>query len=523
MDMYARGGLPNTKGDISAPISASRRDRLPTFKRRRIQQAPGTVTLGPTVFRCIAGLEEAEVLSLQESLLNKTIILRKRKHTKDMIDMEEFAWRLKVDRVLKAAIVNFYNDLTKEMLGWDQICEKYKLGDYEYNQLKSYTETFVKDCLNRTKKNPALPNAVVTLLHHLYRASMGEGVTESSIPWTIKGVGLDMDKFGTFCKQLNVPFQLAIMDAHGFCRTDFSVGTFSSITNCLNAMNSRMEYVFVCFVDIIHVGFLVEGVSTQSGKVHYDVGTITRDDDDEESVTTGKLAGAIVVLFVSKGSTFESIDKPIGQKINISTSASARARGGRIDKDFLMHLIEAFSLEQNYVLDLFSSGDVLQLSLLSKRRCIALCKDDLEAMSLEAKCSQIFEENPQLQEWCGQSSSQNRVVDLNDEQLGALDNLDVDKQPSGDDEDEEDDSKREEGNSTSDNEEEVNMDKLGSTGADNAEQEKKDAEDKENKEEQCNSSDKEKDNNKEELKEGSDTNLYRDTDNVDHSSQIGRL
>ena len=499
------------------------------------------MTLGPIVFRCIAGLEEAEVLSLQESLLNKTIILRKGKHTKDMVDMEEFAWSLKVDRVLKAAIVNFYNDLTKEMLGWDQICEKYKLGDYEYNQLKSYTETFIKNCLNRTKKNPALPNVVVMLLHHLYRASMGQGVTENSIPWTIKGVGLDMDKFGTFCKQLNMPFQLAIMDARGFCHTDFSVDTFSSITNCLTAMNSRLEYVFVCFVDIIHVGFLVEGVSTQSGKVHYDVGAINRDDDDEQSITIGKLAGAIVVLFVSKGNTFESIDKPIGKKINISASASARANGGKIDKDFIMHLIEAFSLEQNYVLDLFSGGDVLQLSLLSKRRCIALCKDDLEAMSLEAKCSQILEENPQLQEWCGQSSSQKRVIDLDDEQMGALDNIDVDEQTSGDDEDEEEDSKREESNSTSDNKEEVNTDKPKSSGAKkqnedkenseenqhktskNAEtQEKNDVEDKENKEEQCNS-DKDKGNDGEELKEGSDTNLNRDLDSVDESSQIGRL
>ena len=33
MDMYARGGLPNTKGDILAPTSANQRDRLPTFKR----------------------------------------------------------------------------------------------------------------------------------------------------------------------------------------------------------------------------------------------------------------------------------------------------------------------------------------------------------------------------------------------------------------------------------------------------------------------------------------------------------
>ena len=69
MDSYARGGLPDTKEEISAPTIEEQRRRKPTLKHGKIQQASGTMTLRPTLFRCIVGLESREVLSLQEALL----------------------------------------------------------------------------------------------------------------------------------------------------------------------------------------------------------------------------------------------------------------------------------------------------------------------------------------------------------------------------------------------------------------------------------------------------------------------
>ena len=537
MDTYGRGGLPNTKGETIAPTIAEQKKRIPIFKKGKIQQAPGTVALGPTLFRCIAGLESTEVLSLQTALLDKTIILKKGKHTKDMVDMEEFAWNRKVDRVLKAAIIDFFNDLTTEMLTWDQICEKYKLGDYEYNQLKSYTEVFVKDSLNRTKKKPSLPSTAVTLLHHVYRASMDQGTTENSIPWTIKGVGLDMQKLETFCEQFNVPFQLAIMDARSFCK-DLSIETFSTITKCLNAMNSRLEYIFVCFVEFVNIYWLVEGVRAQAGKMLYEVGTISK--DNEQSLAAGVGAYASVVLFISKGNSFDSIDKAPGEKVFMSTSASAR--GDTIDKDFLLHLIEGFSPEQNYVVDLFSGGIVLQQSLMSKRRCIALCKDDLEAMALEAKCSQILEDSPEIREWCGdQKSSQNQVIKLDDAARHALDNVEIDEQASGDDEDEDSNDDEEEVPKESNFVIKQNEDK--ENDRENQPGSSVDKELEKSGDEHCKDKDKEKEeasfvhqSNEEkekeeasfvhqsnEEKEREEDKLNKDNDNVEEISKIGRL
>ena len=68
-------------------------------------------------------------------------------------------------------------------------------------------------------------------------------------------------------------------------------------------------------------------------------------------------AYASTILFVSKGTDFEFINKTLRKKISMSTSASAR--GNTIDRDYLMHVIEAFSPEQNHVIDLFFGGEVL--------------------------------------------------------------------------------------------------------------------------------------------------------------------
>ena len=74
MVMYARGGLSNTKGITLAPTAKEESSGLLTFKRGRIQQAPNAVTLGPTLFRCIAGLESSKVRKLQKGLLDKSIV-----------------------------------------------------------------------------------------------------------------------------------------------------------------------------------------------------------------------------------------------------------------------------------------------------------------------------------------------------------------------------------------------------------------------------------------------------------------
>lgn len=107
MRLYAKGLLPNTKGETPTK-GLDQNPRLPTLKSGQIQQAPGTVQLGPTLFRCILGLQKSEVLDIQTSLLDKRILLKKGNQTHQRMDMEEMAWKLKIDRVLKDAITTFY-------------------------------------------------------------------------------------------------------------------------------------------------------------------------------------------------------------------------------------------------------------------------------------------------------------------------------------------------------------------------------------------------------------------------------
>ena len=302
-----------------------------------------------------------------------------------------------------------------------------------------------------------------------------------------------------------------------------------------------MEYIFVCFVDFMHIAYLVEGVRSQAGKVHYEVGTISK--ENELSLTRGIAAYASVVLFVSKGSNFESIDKTPGEKAFISTTASTR--GDTIDMDFISYLIERFSPQQNYVLDLFSGGVVLQQSLMSKRRCIAVCRDDLEAMILMTKCSQIVEDNPEIQEWCGAEVSllEKQTIEFNDAERDALDNIQVDEQPSGDEEDEEEDNENKEHSSSSTEDEENEKESQQKSGGDEEKEksgaeegnENKDKEDEEENQqkhggdeekeqsgvEECNNNkDKEKD---KESVYACQSNDEKRNDDTDEISKIGSL
>lgn len=167
MRQYARGQLPNTKGEIQSESTNEQSSKIPVLKGGRIQQAPRTVTLGPTLFRCIAGLEDNEVITLQKAILDGSVLLKKSKHTTHKVDMEEMAWKLKTDRVLKQAIIGLFFDLTRDFLTWEELCTQYKVGDYEYKQMRSYSHSYVKDVLNRAKKSPSLLTSIVTLLNHL--------------------------------------------------------------------------------------------------------------------------------------------------------------------------------------------------------------------------------------------------------------------------------------------------------------------------------------------------------------------
>ena len=299
--------------------------------------------------------------------------------------------------------------------------------------MKAKNHSYVKDSLNRSKKTPSLPKSVVTLLNHLYRAAMGIMSQHECIPWKIKGVGFEMEKIKEFCNEEHVPFQLAVLDVHG-AKEQLSTEFFSSLPLNLNTLNAQYEYVLVCFIYFFIIVMLVEGVSSQSTKVHYEFGVIHTTKDDSWTARTIEIA--TIALFVSKVDKFEAIDKILIEKVYISGSSGQNQEF--IDRSFIDGLITRFCPKYSYVLEMFCGGVVLEQSLLKRRRSTTLCKDDYEAMALESQCSIILDGDLALQEWCGTSGALTKqTIELDDEEKEDLNNLDIDEQPSGEDEDDE--------------------------------------------------------------------------------------
>lgn len=195
-------------------------------------------------------------------------------------------------------------------------------------------------------------------------------------------------------------------------------------------MNSQFEYILVCFIDFVNIGKLIEGVSSQAIKLHYEVGVI--DTKRKDAWIAGATEIASVALFISKVNTFEVIDKAPCKKVLISGSIG---KDGFVKKGFIDGLITGFCPKESYVLDIYCGGNVLVQSLLNKRRCIALCKDEFEAMEVEARRSSLMGSDASLREWCGSHATlQRQTIQLDEEDKENLDNIDIDDQPSGDDE-----------------------------------------------------------------------------------------
>ncbi|KAH7436354.1 hypothetical protein KP509_05G015800 [Ceratopteris richardii] len=436
MRLYSQGALLNTKGEVSNNKRDSTKDVISTsakmvaMKGGQLKQAPGTVILGPTLFRCIAGLDNKEILELQKAILEKKILLKKAKSLKHMVDMEEMAWRLKTDRVLKNAIIAFFIDLTTEVLTWEKLCEKYNITDVQYEKIKSYSETFVKDSLNRAKKSPPLPKAAITLLSHLYRVAMGIKTTANVIPWSIYGFGFDLNKVESCCAEQVLPFNIVFLrfDSELYSlhsRECISATFFSRLIFALNTMNSETEYVLVSFIDFLYVHMLVEGVQHTATKMTFKIGAT----QSSNPSIKGEMDFAIVLMYISKEDNYQMIDRIDQANLNIFAH---KGLDGFIEKNFIDDFINSFAREDSYVVELYCRGVVLQRSLSKKHRCFGICLD-VEEKQLESICSSVFENDPALHQWCDISNQDTDIRNQDTDNTNVFENVDaeIDVQPSG--------------------------------------------------------------------------------------------
>lgn len=406
MNRYAKGSLPNTKGEVTNFNYGLAKKT--TLKGGQLQQAPGTVTLGPTIFRCIAGLLPDEVRILQKDILKGRIVLKKGKKAVDLVDMEEMTKKMKVNRVLKEEVVAYFSSFTLQKLDWTNVCNTYHIGDEEYGKLYSWAQDWAKDKLNKTKVTPSLPKSITSFLHYLYQKSNGQRRMGHELPWKIHLV--EKNKVYGFCSELEqVPFSLAILDAtlENKDGSLFLEESFEDVVKGLDALNSDPEYILLSFVDFIHIGNLVQAVAKVATKYHHEIGTI--DLQNKKSWMGGCASLAVVVIYISKMDHFDTLSNLHERKVFISWSASSSnlectekkksLHNSVIDRGFLSSLIQGLCPEHRFVIDVFSGGNVLIESLISHRKCLALTTNPNEVEFLDSTCSRLVEEDKSVSQW----------------------------------------------------------------------------------------------------------------------------
>ena len=146
MEKYIIGEIANNKGEHSTMNS----NELAKGKK---MQVDGTTQLSPSIFRCIQGLLDDEVLKIQEMIFRGTILLKKAKSITEYKDMEDIATSFKYNRALKNGIVEYLKSISgEEKLDYDEVAKKYNITKEIYDKMYKWSKDWMKEAINKAKK-----------------------------------------------------------------------------------------------------------------------------------------------------------------------------------------------------------------------------------------------------------------------------------------------------------------------------------------------------------------------------------
>jgi len=267
---YVGGHLPNTRGDVIPLEEGNSKGNL---KVGQIKQAPNTVQLNTTLFRCFLGLGPEEVRQIQAQILDGKVWVKCAKDVPYHVDMEEACRKLKGDKCLQEAIVDYYKNLSNLDVDWGQVQEMYGIGDAEYDHIYKASTQYIKLATHRAKATPSiLPKAVTSYLSFLYRKSKGLEAREDIFPWIICVIG---NEIGGMMKHVEVfsnqiPVGLVILEAQ--YSLQWKLQDFEILLSGIDNINVGTHYVMVSFISFAKIGTFIDAFQKRQGSFHYEVG-----------------------------------------------------------------------------------------------------------------------------------------------------------------------------------------------------------------------------------------------------------
>lgn len=154
----------------------------------------------PATFRCLMGLKDDEITTLQEEINEGHIFfLRNRWDNEDMIDMETRAKQIKHDRVLKEELVHLFNASLLESGSvektWEELVGDYDITNEVYSKIMGVCSDWVSKKLTRGENAGPLPNGAKDIANFLIGKKQNPHQHSTSLPWQVYVVGCNFEYF----------------------------------------------------------------------------------------------------------------------------------------------------------------------------------------------------------------------------------------------------------------------------------------------------------------------------------------
>ncbi|MCO5603593.1 hypothetical protein L7F22_057744 [Adiantum nelumboides] len=261
MKKYAKGEL------LSQAQSSQKKGRQPS----------------PATFRCLMGLKDGEVATLQQEINEGNILFLKNKwDSEDVIDMETRAKQIKQDRVLKEELVSLFNASIANTNGalktWEELVIDFDITEDAYSKILGVCSDWVQKKLTRGADAGPLPNGAKDIVTFFLRKKENPHESYSTLPWRVYVVGCNLEALELIHNVYKDPITIGVVvldAAHGVEGMKWDSFKFGRLVSSLLKMTcDPKQFVLLSFLTHMRMATFEDALKGMKCKYTMLVGSV---------------------------------------------------------------------------------------------------------------------------------------------------------------------------------------------------------------------------------------------------------
>ena len=386
----------------------------------------------PTHYRCLSGLDEDSVKTVQDAIKTNEIVIVKGPKDAAKKDMAEFVRQLKQDKIIQDELMKVFREVDKDknFQSWAQILLLYDIKDHVYNALLKMCESWIKDKLAASKATPQFPLKARAYIEWITNLSKDQLSSTLDLPWKVHTVNLHIE--GEFFLKRYYENPISI----GLCIIDSTEGSAKSMQwsesifiELLSGImritggSTHAQYVllaFLSFDDVVHLKGALKKVGRWNklfmGGLDY----------VQEAPCTGGIEVFSVLVFVSQDDCFEGYSDFVNEKLVLDAGSFELSYDSvkdlsvidyqRVKKSHVIkNCIKRYCMGDLRLIDMFSNGYVSEIALLQKREIICIVQSIQERKDSDTKLLDFAKLDNDIRQWAGILEEQSVVERQNEE------------------------------------------------------------------------------------------------------------